>query len=289
MSERIPLKPTEDDFDWWISRFVPDNILWWWDDSSIPDEDRTMRVLNRAGYRNDPVISKIEYVNAFHTWAMPENVERIIIDDGRWVDALSDDERQRASELQVRFKRGLCIPQQRFGEDLPVPEHVMFDGRVVLDQRMWASLPIEARRSVIESELADWDRDATYAVPEESPSHIAAIANAFVRNEGVNCFAVTAFALTADQDDLHRWMFPDAFKAIVENAGFKTTDEPTPLADDIVVFLNDERDVVHAAYVIQPDRILNKSGQSSFNPAAIVDFAELLGDWTEYTHAIFRR
>lgn len=289
MDDLILLKPTEDDVTWWLDHFVPGFVLWWWDDSSIPNESHALRVLDRRDCRSDAIVGDIAYVNAFHMWAMHRDVTQIIVDDGRWISSLSADERKHVSELQVRFKRGLCIPQQRFGDDVSLAESVMFDNRVVLDQTHWASLPVPAKRSVIESELAEWDRDTTYPVPQGAADHIVDIANSFVLQEGVNCLSVTAFALTANRDDLNQWMMPDEFNKILSKSGYEQIDESIPHAGDVIVFRDDDENVVHAAYVIEHDRLLNKSGQTSFNPIAIIDLDSLQEDWSEYTPVVFRR
>lgn len=108
MTDRILLKPTRNDIDQWIKRFVPELMLWWWDDSPIPDENLAVRVLRRSESRDDPVVRDIVTVNAFHTWAMSENVTRIIIDDGSWIASRSEEELRRASELQVRTSQRGC-------------------------------------------------------------------------------------------------------------------------------------------------------------------------------------
>lgn len=289
MNDRLTLKPTEDDITWWMTYFVPNLMLWWWDGATIPNASHAGRVLDRVGARKDPLIGDIATVNTFHMWAMHENVENIIVDDGSWIGSLTEEERQHASELQVRFRRGLCIPLERFGTDVPIPQSALYDGRVVLDQSLWASLPESARRSVTESELADWDPDTTFRIPENTPQHVTAIANTFVLQEGVNCLSVTAFALTANREDLFQWMLPDDFSAILDESGYQRIDATVPTARDVLVFRDEEGTIVHAAYALQPDRILNKSGQTSFNPIAIVDLSELLGDWSPFEFEIYRR
>lgn len=289
MIKSIPLKPSENDLLWWLNRFVPEFVLWWWDDSAIPNDFEVPRVLNRANCRHDPIIGDIRYVNAFHTWAMHEEVQKVIVDDGSWISSLSPDARRSASELQVRFSRGLCIPHQRFGEHPSFPEYACFDGRVVLDQSLWVSLTERAKRSVIQAELPDWDRDITYPVPEATAAHIANIANSFMLQEGVNCLAVVAYAVTGNRDDLHQWLLPDVFIGLLQSAGYSEINVAAPDANDIIVFKDDDGNIVHAAYTIQPDRILNKSGQTSFNPIAITDLASLREDWAEYRLVIQRR
>lgn len=289
MADRISLRPTESDFEWWIERFVPNPMLWWWDDSDIPNESIAQRIMDRKEGRGDSLVGDITYVNSFHTWAMHEDVTRIIIDDGAWIQSLLDDERQAASDRQVRLNRGLCIPVQRFGDDIELPDSVLSNGRVVLDQALWETMQDEVKHKVVEAELADFDGDSTHRLPDGTPPHIAEIVNGFVLQEGVNCLSVAAFAVTADREDLLQWLFPAGFEGILRKYGYVDVDESIPKGGDIIVFRDDEKNIVHAAHVMEPDRILNKNGQSSFNPITITDLATLEGEWHGYGLAVYRQ
>lgn len=287
MPDRIQVKPSSQDIDRWIREFVPPTTLWWWDDSSIPNADLTNRIVPRAALGNEPLLKEIVYVNAFHTWAMPKDVSHVIVDNGQWSASLPDEDRCRASALQVRFKRGLCIPVDRFG-DVKLPEWTICNGRVVLDRWLWRSLADHVKRAVIQAELPDWDSDISHTSPLRTPEHIASIANTYVQREGINCLALTAFAITARQDDLHQWMQPEVFELMLRNYEYTEIETGYPTAGDVIVFRDDEGNVVHAAYVLESDRILNKNGQTSFNPIAIVTLKTLKEDWKEYSPRIYR-
>lgn len=289
MTEKLTLCPKDSDYDWWIERFVPNPMLWWWDDAEIPSESFAQRVIDRKDGRSDSLVGDIAYVNSFHTWAIHDDVERIIIDDGRWIQSLSHDERLAVSEIQVRLNRGLCILSERFGDDLELPAKNLSNGRVVLDQVLWKSLPDSIKRQVIEAELADFDSDATYPVPDGTPQHIAKIANGFVQQEGVNCLAVTAFAITANRDDLLQWMMPDRFEYFLRKYEYTGVSAAALESGDILVFRDDDQNMVHAAYAIQADRILNKNGQTSFNPVSITDLVTLEEEWRGYSLTIYRQ
>ena len=288
MSDQLQIKPTERDLDRWVSTFVPSIMLWWWDDSPIPNADNAKRVVHRTDFIIEPLFDDISYVNAFHTWAMSKEVTHVIVDEGEWAAALSEHDRGRASSLQVRFKRGLCPSRDRFA-NADLPESAVANGRVVLDSTLWESLPDAIKRAVIDSELPDWDDDIGYAVPESTPGHLASIANTFEQHEGMNCLAVTAFAITANRDHLLQWMVPEAFLDVLRNHGFAEIDDQHLRADDVIVFRDEEGHIVHAAYVVAQDRILNKNGQTSFNPISVIDVGMLSAAWSAYSRSFFRR
>lgn len=272
----------------WCRGFVPELSLWWWDDSPIPSPQHAVRVIERTRYRDDILGGDIAYVNAFHAWVMPKEVTRIIVDDGTWLASLAADEHLRASRLQVQFRRGMCIARARLPQTITLPAPAVVDDQVVLYRALWESLPDAARRGVIETELPMWDRDTTFAIPAGSPRHIAEIANTFVLQEGVNCLAVTAFALSGQHDLLDQWLMPEPFLAVLTQFGCREVEDTTIQADDVVV-LQEAGNIVHAAYALQPDLLLNKNGQTSFNPIALIDVATLRSDWPTCTLAIFRR
>lgn len=287
MTDRIQIKPTEQNLDRWMRVFVPPTMLWWWDNSPIPNAGLAIRIVPRARLGTEPLLKDIVYVNAFHSWAMSKEVSYVIVDNGEWSDNLSEDDRSRASALQVRFKRGLCPPRERFGE-VELSESTMADGRVVLDYSLWRSLADYVKRNVVEAELRDWDRDCSHAISVDTPEHIASVANSFVHREGINCLSVTAFAITARQDDLYQWMQPESFNSILRNYEYTESEAESPSAGDVIVFRDEDGNVVHAAYALGSDRILNKNGQTSFNPIAIVNLETLKEDWREYSPTVHR-
>lgn len=288
LNTQIVIRPSERDFARWIQEFVPPITLWWWDDSPIPNEDLAVRIVARADSRTDELTGDIVYVNAYHAWAMPNAVTRIVVDSGDWGKSLSPTNRRLASELQVRFKRGMCIALERFPNADP-PISSVADDHLVLDHHIWSSLPEVIRRRVIETELPLWDDDISFPISHGTPRHIASIAHSFIRQEGVNCLAVTAFAIAGNHADLLQWMLPNAFSGELRNYGYAEVSGSPNQPGDVIVFRDEDGNIVHAAYVLAPDRILNKNGQSSFNPVAIAELASLEADWKGYSYVVFRQ
>lgn len=289
MPSRIIITPTQADFAAWSRSFVPTPMLWWWDDSAIPSAELALRIVDRTDIRRDPIASEIRYVNAFNSWVMPKDVTRIVVDEGVWIDSLSAEERRHASYLQVRFHRGLCIQRGRFPANQVLPEAAQSDDRVALDHALWISLSESTKMSILKTELPEWDLDTTFPIPESSPAHIAGIANTFVHLEGVNCLSVTAFAITGNRGDLEQWMFPEVFVEVLDHAGFMPVEAGALQPNDALVFRDIDGNIAHAAFALASDRLLNKNGQTSFNPIAITDLETLKHDWANYAPEIYRR
>lgn len=289
MNEPINLAPTDQDFARWIREFVPKQVLWYWDDSQIPNQHLVGRIVLRGEISQHADLTDIHQVNAFHLWAMPESVSRIVVDDGSWISSLSSAERSLASEKQVQANRGLCVPIQRFGEDVFLQAEVISGDIAVLDYDLWQLLPESARRSVIETELPEWDDSVSYPLPKTAPEHIVEIANSFIRQEGVNCLSVTAFAITGDRDDLMQWMDRTEFARVLRINGYTRTTEPYQAPGDVVLFRDTEGNIVHAAYIVEPNQLLNKNGQSSFNPVTITDLNRLREQWQGFHGQIYRQ
>lgn len=189
----------------------------------------------------------------------------------------------------MEFNRGLCIPQERFGEPASFPDEVVSNGTVVLDHELWQSLPELAKRAAIESELPEWDDILSYPIPASTPDHIAEIVNSFIPMEGVNCLAVTAFAISRDRDDLLQWMNRTDFARVLQINGYTRTTEPYQAPGDVILFRDSDGNIVHAAYILEPNRLLNKNGQSGFNPVTITDFERLREQWQDYSGQIYRQ
>lgn len=141
---------------------------------------------------------------------------------------------------------------------------------------------------MIRAELPDWDDELAYPVPEAMPVHQRGIANGFIQQEGVNCLAVAAYAITGRPGDLLQWLHPEEFLEILEQHGYAPSGGTEPQSGDVLTF-SLEGAIVHAAYCLAPNRILNKSGQSSFNPVRIIDAPILRREWDDYRLMIYRR
>lgn len=289
MTDRVDLQPTDADLQYWIDTFIPTPELWWWDNAAVPNQHMAARVIPRGENRNDEIAGNITWVNAYLAWRMKPDTFVVIVDHGAWFAGLSEADQRRVRERQVALGRGKCVPLTRFGADADIPSTAIVDDLVVLDRALWHSLSEQTQRSVMKAELGDWDRATSYAVPNGAPRHIADIANRFVWQEGVNCLAVTAFAITTRQQDVLQWMMPDAFEDILCAWGYTNEGNATLRSGDVVVFRSESGDIIHAAYALSPDRLLNKSGQTSFNPVAIVNPQELQEDWGEFTMSVWKR
>lgn len=272
----------------WVREFVPTTTVWWWDDSPIPQPDSAQRIVERSDGRNDPIIGDIRHVNAYLQWRIPPELRRYVIDSDNWFSSLSEDQRLKVAAMQVRLGRGLCIDTHRFGGEPDVPASSISDGKVVLSRTLWDSLPLELRRNVILSELPLWDDNTTYSLSPDTPQHIREVANCFVLQEGINCLAVTAYAISRAPEHLNQWLFPDSFHKILNEFGYREHSAAEPRAGDVILFRDGDGNTVHAGYVLAEDRILNKSGQSWFNPIAIKTHKQLLEDWSAFKPAILR-
>lgn len=289
MNETIDIAPTEEDLSHWIREFVPKQMLWYWDDDEIPNHELAARIVPREDISKHPDITDIHQVNAFHLWAMPEAVTKLVVDDGSWISSLSANQRSLASAKQVAFNRGLCISQYRFGDGVHFPDGAISGETVVLDPDLWHSLPETARRKVIETELPEWDDSISFPIPESTSDHLKEIANRFILQQGVNCLSVTAYAITGNQDDLMQWMNRTDFARVLQTNGYTRTAEPYQAPGDVILFRDAEGNIVHAGYILQPNRLLNKNGQSSFNPITITDFQRLRDQWQDFTGQIYRQ
>lgn len=271
----IPLEPTDDDFAWWRAHFVPPHVLWLWDDTPIPHAD-TVEIIARADLSTHHLISRIEMANAFTTWAIPNETISIVIDNGSWRSRLIPEQLAQARALQIQFKRGLCFPSLEGGSTL------------VLDQQVWSELTDQQRDTIIRNQLADWDDPVTLLCPEDAPAHIRIIANRFLQVEGANCFATAAYAATGDDTLLPRWIWEDELRRILTNAGWVESSGINPEPGDIIAIAIDGV-FIHATYVIAPNRLLNKNGQTSFNPIRVIDLSTFRREWPDGETKILRR
>lgn len=279
----IPIAPTEADFAGWRERFVPDYVLWLWDDSPIPHSD-VATVIPVSELHSHPLTSPVAMSNAFILWAISKETHQVVIEDGPWRASLTPAQLASARAQQMRLGRGLCFP----GEWVPRLQREAIDGRLVLDQQLWQSMSDDEQRTVIRDQLIDWDEPITLPIPGDVPAHIRKIANQFLPDEGVNCFAIAIYGATQSDSLLQRWLVTEDFLVELSDGGFVEQRSSDIVAGDILTF-GTERGIIHAAYALGADRFLNKNGQSMFNPVRIIDLATLHAEWPESELSIWRQ
>ncbi len=279
----IPIAPTEEDFAWWRTSFVPPQVLWLWDDTPIPCSDGAI-IISSSELSSHAGTSPVHMANAFTLWAISKETHQVITDDGSWRASLTPTQLANARARQIRLGRGLCFP----GEWVPRLESEAIDGRLVFDQRLWESMTDDEQRIVIQNQLILWDEPITLPVPEDAPTHIRNIANQFLHTEGVNCFALAVYGATQRESLLQRWVVTEDFLVELSDGGFVEQCSSDIIVGDILTF-GTERGIIHAAYALGDDRFLNKNGQSMFNPVRIIDLATLHAEWPESDVKILRR
>lgn len=282
------ITPTVERVRQWMDEFVPPLALWFREDAPLPDSSVSPDVHPRSVLRTHPAIDSIEYTNAYHLWKIDSSATRFVIDDGRWIESLTDTDRAHVLEAQVRFRRGLVIDRERgagFEEEM---SRGLIGGHVVLWRALWEGVSSEARRQIVLAELSDWDDDVALPVPDNLPPHIASIANGYPEIEGMNCLSTTAYCLTAEESTLRQWLWQQEFHAILRAHGYVPVKTDDWRSGDVIVFQQDGQ-TIHAAYCLVDGSMLNKNGQSSFNPIKVIGAETLVAEWPECDVVVYRR
>lgn len=284
----VRVQPTRETLRHWADHLLPDLDVWFWDDGKPGIDLTACLVMPRADYLQHPTFRDIRYVNAYLHWQMPAEVTHMIVSGPAWIMGVAASDRQRVLEKQVDLRRGLVYPRTHF-DTLPesLQAHAVND-HVVLCHAAWEQVPDPIRRQVLLREQQSWDDAECFELPDDVPDHVRTVANTFGMHEGTNCLATTAYCVTGEMWMRDLWMHQPAFRDLIDRHGYRPMPGVVPNAGDVVTFEADG-DIVHAAYCVEPDRFLNKNGQSRFNPTRVVDWAMLDADWTDTICVIYRR
>ena len=281
----ISIEPSDATLRRWIDLLTTPSDVWYWDDSLADIDTTGQRVLDRQAYME--AYADIRYTNAYWHWRMPKPVQQLVVADPAWIGSLEDNDRRRVLAKQVELDRGQIFPASHFDRVPMALKPYRVDGKIVLSRAGWRSLNEAEQCTFLRRERFAWDDVECFPVPNDTPAHIKAIANAYGDEHGTNCLSTTAFCITAREEVHRKWMFQPEFLQILAGAGYDPVESDSAQSGDVIVF--SQADVpVHAAYVIAPDRMLNKNGQSMFNPVRVVNRAMLDADWADATSQIYR-
>ena len=288
MNSRFIIRPDQGTLQQWAEKMVPARDVWYWDDSLADIDISGQKLLDRREYLDHPTYSGIEYVNAYCHWCIPAKVQMVLVSDPEWIRLLTVDDRKRVLAGQVELDRGLIFPRTHFDS---VPEALLPHGvgeKIVISRAAWMSLEKADQYTALKREALLWDDGDCLPVPNAVPEHIKLVANSYGDTHGANCLSTTAFCISGDEPIRLQWIFQPAFIEILDEHGFRPSDDKTPSDGDAVAFSSDTT-VVHAAYCVADNRFVNKNGQSMFNPVRIVNRATLDADWSDRDVTVYRR
>ena len=295
----IQIKPLHEQITAWSENYVPEKDLFFLreEDLKIVANDLAgTLVIPRDEFSNHTSYNKIQWVNSYETWTISRYAQFVIVAEPNWITSLSRTTKEALFHIQHKAGRGLIFPISYFSETEALPEdyviHEANEQFVIIQHNMWMELPNRYKEELLSTYAKLWDEWTSTISPTSLPAHLKKYANTFSANPGSNCLGAVLYAISSnpikDEWIIHEWVHGETFAMGLQNASYLQTDERFQ-ANDVVVWVNEEEVIQHAAYCIDGDLFFNKNGQTFFNPWKIVHGDELMKEWEKYRSRVYRK
>ena len=295
----VQIQPTQQQMDTWIEKYVPEKdlfVLTKEDILSFKNDLQGVLIFPRAEFFKHSSYNGIQWVNSYVYWMIAKEVEVVLVAQPDWITTLSQSKKEALFRIQHKLGRGLMGPISFLADKAVFPEEYTFNvgnERIGIIQReMWMNLPFAVKEKIMATSAQLYDAWTAEAYPASMPAHIKKYANSFSAEPGANCLAAALYAISTnperDEWIIHEWVHDGTFAEGLKHAGYSPTDEEFR-EGDVVVWVNEEGIIQHAAYCIDNQLFFNKNGQTFFNPWKIVRWDELQKEWTRFETRVYRK
>lgn len=292
---KLQIKPTSEQINQWITRFVPSKDLFFIEDQHLEifkDVLKGVLIIPKEEFVNHSSYQQIEFVNSYMYWTLSKRITFVIVANADWLSNLPSPIRKQLLELQLEMTTGLTIPLSILETVDWIPEefivtrnrnsNAFFNHPTVADEQqfvllragLWQSLPQEIQTNIVTAYAKGVDDWESYAIPDDMPLHLKAFANQFTTIAGSNCLAATLYAMNEESWILEEWVHPETFLTILAQYEYVLVQDDMQNGD-VITWVNANQVVQHASYSIGNGLYFNKSGQSFFEPWKIVRFNEI--------------
>ena len=197
---------------------------------------------------------------------------------------------------QWELGRGLVFKKEEL-EDLlectkiELPSFQLDEGDevVLLHRLLWDSFDMKMKHTFLKnysrlwiSEESQWNlmSEKKKNILQIQLPHLHSFFDTFSQNNGPNCFAAVAAAMSHDISSLNEWLQASDFLNKLQKEGYYSQKNVTAFREgDVLVWYNTDSIPIHAAYVIDEGFVFNKHGQTIFNPWQVVKIKDVLDRW----------
>jgi hypothetical protein len=297
--------------DAWLTAFVPAH------EPFFLQSDHLVNALLRSGaiiYTRAEFLESfprfaLDYGSIYHLWDIPRETSVWVADvtQRQQIDAqlLQD-----VLQEQVRLHRGQIYDDAWYPRIQTVATEYGWDearwqqifqrlddaSTYILTHERWRALPQSVRGAWLlawlEEQLVN---DAVLpinpeqlAIPAAHRPLVMRYAGYFADASGANCFAATLALATGNMERadsiIHLWLHQEPFLRALQAQGYAMVAEAlnqyqrnviSPL--DALLWLNQDGQLVHAAFCIAPDHVFNKMGQSWEQPWLVLRLDDVFG------------
>lgn len=255
----------------------------------------------RSEFNEHGSYQTIDIINSYQLWAVSKKGKYVCVAPPQLFPTIDLEKKMAILEIQKRLNRGLIynwsdlqgglhsLPLSIQMDTLDKIESYLIQDEeetlIVFQKEMWSLLPKVFKRNVL-SRLAESYMDE---VPDlmnvKVPSSIEKYINRFPAANGPNCFAATLAAATENVEArewiITQWVHLETLLLGLEMRGYQEIDSGMDQLEpkDIVLWKNDNANIIHASFHLENGLFFNKNGQTFFNPWQIVKRETLISNW----------
>lgn len=291
----VKMEPTKEQVNIWIENFVPKKDLFF-----VEEKDLIMLaeylcevlVVPREEFFSHSSYKQIQMVNSYMYWKISSKAQFVIVAKPEWIINLSKPKRREILNIQYKMRRGLILPLSLFASASSILQEYIVEENgekfFVIQRSIWNELSQLIKESALIAYSQLWDDWVGSSIPEQTPIHLKKYANKFPIESGSNCLSATLFAITEQEWIIDEWVHPNTFLNGLERAGFSPKNDVIKKGD-IIIWVDEDGVIKHAAYHIDNNLFFNKNGQTIFNPWKITDLNKLNKEWCKYKMKVYRK
>ena len=295
----IQIQPLPEQMTSWIENHVPEKDLFFLREEDLKtfesDFSGTL-IMPRAEFSKHTSYNGIQWVNSYETWNISKEAHFVLVAKPDWITSLAHSKKKTLFHIQHKMGRGLIFPISYLTETEALPEdYIIRESEkqfVIIQKEMWLRLPGSYKEEIIVTNAQQYDEWTSTKSPVALPTHLKKYANTFSTKPGANYLAATLYAISSNPEKdewiVHEWVHGGTFAQGLKNASYSITKDDFREAD-IVVWVDKEETIQHAAYCIDNHFFFNKNGQTFFNPWKVVHWDELNKEWGKYRTRVYRK
>ncbi|MEO4052583.1 hypothetical protein [Solibacillus sp. CAU 1738] len=287
----MQIKPSKEVLHSWIDSYVPKKDLFFLSKENLNHEMDLTNVLLMPidEFENHSTYKQLNYVNSYEYWNI-KNEEYVIIAEKDWIESIPTKTRQLILNSQIQHERGLVIPASFIDNIENIPSDYVMNNHVVIQRAMWERLSVECKEQLLTTMVYEWwDKGECEESPLDLDDFLKPFVNTFSDVQGANCLAAVLFAISNGEQEwfIYEWIHQKTFLEKLKQYDYEESSSEELKKGDVVVWLDVNDIIQHAAYYIGDNCFFNKHGQTIFNPWKILSKELLFKEWSHFRYSTY--
>lgn len=297
----------------WNKKVLPNfDLLFFTDENKllIDHLDSNVLVMSANKFYRNTYFNNFDTLNSYQAWQINEDVAYVCIVHPDNLITLEAPVREKLFRIQKEVNSGLIFNWDLIAEEIEHNSSLLqlfspyiFDYKseqyLAIQYSLWNKLSTELQHGFLMKVANDFVHDVALedeqlqSFMNEYP-HIAPYFNAFSNFNGANCFASTLAAISGSDADIDwlitKWVEAESllYRLILNHYTLKSPSLIDLLPRDVLLWKDNNNNVIHSAFYLGNGYFFNKHGQSFFTPWQIIKLNHLTEMWGKEGIHIYR-